>query len=72
MTNKELINILSKYPDKAPVNFCVFSNLTPIRCDIKDNDIMIRQSPHTGLINIMLNLNEYWENDLRDRIMKNK
>ena len=72
MNNKELIDTLSKYPQNSKINFCVFSNLTPIRCDIKENDIMILRSPHTGLINIMLNLNEYWENDLRNRIIKDK
>lgn len=64
MTNKELINKLSEFPDDSPINFCVFSNLTPRRCDILDNHIMIRQSPHTGLLYIMLDLDENWEHDI--------
>lgn len=76
MTNKELIGILSKFPKDSQVNFCLFSNLTPKRCDVKDSKIMIKRSPHTGLINIMLDLEEYWEEDIRnsmlEQMMKNR
>lgn len=64
MTNKELINKLSEFPDDSPVDFCVFSNLTPRRCDILDKHVMIRQSPHTGLLYIMLDLEPYWEREI--------
>ena len=70
MTNKELIDILSKFPKDSQVNFCLFSNLTPRRCDVKDSKIMIKRSPHTGLINIMLDLEEYWEDDIETSILK--
>ena len=65
MTNKELISKLSEFPPDSEVNFCLFSNLTPRRCDVSDSHIMIRRSPHTGLLNIMLDLEPYWENDIR-------
>jgi hypothetical protein len=42
----------------------VFSNFTPRRCDIQDDHIMIRQSPHSGLVYIMLDLEPYWEKDI--------
>ncbi len=64
MTNKELISKLSKFPPDSEVNFCLFSNLTPRRCDVSDSHIMIRQSPHNGLVYIMLDLEEYWEQDI--------
>ena len=64
MTNKELINKLSEFPPDSEVNFCLFSNLTPRRCDVSDSHIMILRSPHTGLLNIMLVLDEYWEHDI--------
>lgn len=64
MTNKELIDRLSKFPEGSKVNFWIFSNLTPRRCDIMDSNIMILRSPHTGEIGIMLDLPRYWENDL--------
>lgn len=70
MTNKKLIDILSKFPKDSQVNFCLFSNLTPRRCDVKDSKIMIKRSPHTGLINIMLDLEEYWEDDIETSILK--
>lgn len=70
MTSKELIDILSKFPKDSQVNFCLFSNLTPRRCDVKDSKIMIKRSPHTGLINIMLDLEEYWEDDIETSILK--
>ena len=66
MTNKELIDKLSEYPKDAKINFCLFSNITPRRCDVQDSNIMILRSPHTGLVNIMLNLEPYWENDIRN------
>lgn len=65
MTNKELINKLSEFPPDSEVNFCLFSNLTPRRCDVSDSHIMIKHSPHTGLLNIMLDLEPYWEEDIR-------
>ena len=65
MTNKELISKLSEFPEDSEVNFCLFSNLTPRRCDVSDSHIMIRRSPHTGLLYIMLDLEPYWENDIR-------
>ena len=70
MTNKELISKLSEFPPDLEVNFCLFSNLTPRRCDDSDSHIMIRRSPHTGLLNIMLDLEPYWENDIRKEIAK--
>jgi hypothetical protein len=68
MTNTELIDILSKFPGDSHVNFCVFSNLTPRRCDIHDNHIMIKRSPHTGELNVMLDLEGHWERDLIGRL----
>lgn len=70
MTNKELIEILSKFPKDSQVNFCLFSNLTPRRCDVKDSNIMIKRSPHTGLINVMIDLEKYWEEDISDSVIK--
>jgi hypothetical protein len=64
MTNKELINKLSEFPEDAKVNFCLFSNLTPRRCDVRDYHVMILRSPHNGEVNIMLDLEEYWERDI--------
>lgn len=64
MTNKELIKKLSEFPEDSPINFCVFSNLTPRRCDIRDNHVMILRSPHNGEVNVMLDLEEYWERDI--------
>lgn len=69
MTNKELIEKLSEFPEGSDVNFCVFSNLTPRRCDVRDSSIMIKRSPHTGLINIMVDLEKYWEDDITKRIL---
>ena len=65
MTNKELIKRLSAFPEDSEVNFCVFSNLTSRRCDVKDNHIMIKRSPHNGLIFIMLDLEPNWEEDIK-------
>ncbi len=70
MTNKELIDILSKFPKDSQINFCLFSNLTPRRCDVKDSNIMIKRSPHTGLINVMIDLEKYWEEDISDSVIK--
>lgn len=42
----------------------LFSNLTPRRCDVSDSNVMILKSPHTGDVNIMLNLERYWEEDI--------
>ena len=70
MTNKELIGILSKFPKDSQINFCLFSNLTSKRCDVKDSNVMIKRSPHTGLINIMLDLEEYWEGDIRNSMLE--
>ena len=64
MTNKELIDILLKFPSESKVNFWIFSNLTPRRCDVPETNVMILRSPHTGEIGIMLDLPSYWENDL--------
>lgn len=64
MTNEELIKTLSRFPRNSDVNFWIFSNLTPRRCDIPDSNVMIRMSPHTGTVGIMLDLPSYWENDL--------
>ena len=70
MTNKELIRRLSQYPDDSHVNFCVFSNLTPRRCDIQDSHVMVMRSPHNGEIHIMLDLEGYWEEDLVNEVRK--
>ena len=64
MTNKELIYTLSRFPEDVDVNFWIFSNLTPRRCDVPDSNVMIRMSPHSGVIGIMLDLPSYWENEL--------
>ena len=64
MTNKELINKLSEFPEDSEVNFCLFSNLVPRRCDVKDSHVMIRRSPHTGMVYVMLDLEPYWEKDI--------
>ena len=64
MTNGELIKTLSKHPSDSKVNFMLFSNLTPRRCDVSDGNLMILRSPHTGDVNIMLNLERYWEEDI--------
>lgn len=68
MTNKELIKKLSEFPDDSEVDFCLFSNLTPRRCDVQDSHVMIGQSPHTGLVYVMLDLEEHWEHEIVDRI----
>ena len=70
MTNKELIKILSEFPENSQINFCLFSNLTPKRCDVQDSHIMIKRSSHTGLVNIMLDLEKYWEDDIETSILK--
>lgn len=70
MTNKELIDILSEFLKDSQVNFCLFSNLTPRRCDVKDSNIMIKHSPHTGLINVMIDLEKYWEEDISNSVTK--
>ena len=70
MTNKELIDILSKYPEESQINFCLFSNFTPRRCDVKDSSVMIKHSPHTGFLNIMIDLEKYWEDDILENIHK--
>ena len=64
MTNKELIDILSKFPADSKVNFWIFSNLTPMRCDVPESNVMVLRSPHTGDVGIMLDLPRYWENNL--------
>ena len=64
MTAKHLIDILSQFPSDSHINFCVFSNLTPKRCDVSDSHVMVLHSPHTGDVNIMLDLEKYWENDI--------
>lgn len=64
MTNKELIDILSKFSVDSKVNFWIFSNLSPRRCDVPESNVMVLRSPHTGDVGIMLDLPRYWENDL--------
>ena len=64
MTNKKLIETLSKFPSDSNVNFWIFSNLTPKRCDIPESNIMILRSPHTGEIGIMLDLTESFEREM--------
>lgn len=68
MTNKELIKKLSEFPGDSEVDFCLFSNLTPQRCDVSDSHVMIRRSPHSGLVYVMLDLEEHWEHEIVDRI----
>ena len=68
MTNKELIKKLSEFPGDSEVDFCLFSNLTPRRCDVSDSHVMIRQSPHSGLVYIMLDLEEHWEQEIVDKV----
>lgn len=64
MTNGELIKTLSKYPSDSKVDFMLFSNLTPRRCDVSDSNVMILKSPHTGDVNTMLNFERHWEDDI--------
>lgn len=62
MTNKELINELSKYPADSKIDFQLFSNLTIRRGDVVDSDIMIRKCYANNHICIQINLPVWWEN----------
>lgn len=70
MTVSELVSKLSKFPEDSKVNFMLFSNLTARRCDVSDSHVMVLRSPHTGDVNLMLDLETYWENDIRQAVLR--
>ena len=70
MTVSELVSKLSKFPESSKVNFMLFSNLTAKRCDVSDSHVMVLRSPHTGDVNLMLDLETYWENDIRQAVLR--
>lgn len=64
MTIKELMEKLSEFPEESKINFWIFSNMTPRRCDVPDSNVMILLSPHTKEVGMMLDIPEYWEREL--------
>lgn len=70
MTNGNLVGILSGFPQDAKVNFMVFFGLTPVRCDVDDGNVMVLRSPHTGDVDVMLDLDRWWEDDVRRRCLR--
>jgi len=66
MTNKELIEKLSQFPEDSKINFWIFGQMCPIRCTAKESSLMIKKSPHTGEIGFMLDLTKGWEDIMID------
>lgn len=68
MKNIQLRKILESFPDESEIRFCVFSNMLLQRCDVKENDVMIKKSNADNNVMIMLNTNQMWDDCVIDKI----